>query len=100
MIVAPKHVRRNETAKHPQGNCTRQTVTLMAAERLHPNDHQRLPDFAAKGALVADIVGANGRFAFDDLGTLQLSSSASFCCAEFHRWRQLRAAYSADFLSD
>ena len=78
MIVAPKHVLRNEAAKHPQGNCTRQTVTLMAAERLHPNYHQRLPDFAAKGALVADIVGADGRFAFADLGTLQLSSSAEF----------------------
>lgn len=25
MIVATKHARRNEAAKHPHGNCTRQT---------------------------------------------------------------------------
>jgi glucokinase len=44
-------------------------------------------------AVVADIGGTNARFAIADLGTLQLSSSASFRCAEFASLQTVAAAY-------
>lgn len=44
-------------------------------------------------ALVADIGGTNARFAVADLDFLQLSSSASFRCAEFPSLQAVAAAY-------
>jgi glucokinase len=46
-------------------------------------------------ALVADIGGTNARFAIADLGTLQLSSRATFRCAEFPSLQAMAAAYLA-----
>jgi glucokinase len=48
-------------------------------------------------ALVADIGGTNARFAIANLGTLQLSSRASFRCAEFPSLQAVAEVYLADF---